>query len=581
MTTSNARGAPRRDEQQAPPPAPFGRGGHMRFGGKVEKAKDRRGTLRRLWGYLRRQRAALIATVFIVAAITGLNLAGPYLLGVAIDRYILPGDLPGLMRIALLMLATYAAASLLTWLQIYIMTGAAQHTVRDLRNDLFGKLQVLPLRFFDARPHGELMSRLTNDIENVNTVLADSVSQLVSGILGLVGVVVVMVVLNPRLAAVSLVAIPGMVFLLNRWLSRRTRTGFRKQQAALGKLNGMIEETITGQRVVVAYGREQATTAEFEVSNQELRRAATEANIFVGFAGPSMNMISNLGLAIVAGAGGWMAVAGLATVGTVASFINYARQLSRPLNEVAVLYNSIQSALAGAERISRCSTRRLRPMLWVAQGTCNQRLSPATSCSRISPSPYEPDIPVLQNVSLHAPGQVVALVEADRREQDGDRPTCSALLRDRARADHHRRPAHPGVPQGGSAPPARHRPAGLLLVHGHGDGQYPRPARRERRRGDVAAARLADQFIHRLPHGYQTPLSGAAATSTRASASCSPSRGRSRGSQHPDPRRGDRQRGHAHRAPHPGGHAPPDGRPHQLRHCAPAQHDSQHRTRSW
>ncbi len=482
----------------------------MRFGGKVEKAKDRRGTLRRLWGYLRRQRAALIATVFIVAAITGLNLAGPYLLGVAIDRYILPGDLPGLMRIALLMLATYAAASLLTWLQIYIMTGAAQHTVRDLRNDLFGKLQVLPLRFFDARPHGELMSRLTNDIENVNTVLADSVSQLVSGILGLVGVVVVMVVLNPRLAAVSLVAIPGMVFLLNRWLSRRTRTGFRKQQAALGKLNGMIEETITGQRVVVAYGREQATTAEFEVSNQELRRAATEANIFVGFAGPSMNMISNLGLAIVAGAGGWMAVAGLATVGTVASFINYARQLSRPLNEVAVLYNSIQSALAGAERVFEVLDEAAEADAVGDAGDVQPAAIAGDIVFEDVTFSYEPDVPVLQNVSLHArPGQVVALVGPT-----GAGKTTIVNLLTRFYEIERGQIIIDGQPIQEFRKEDLRRQLGIVLqdtfLFTGTVMDNIRYGRLDASDDEVmAAARLAnaDQFIHRLPHGYQTPLS--------------------------------------------------------------------------
>jgi ATP-binding cassette, subfamily B, multidrug efflux pump len=483
----------------------------MRFGGKPEKAKNRRGTLRRLWGYLRRQRAALIATVLIVTAITGLNLAGPYLLGVAIDRHILPGDLPGLARIAGLMLATYAAASLLTWLQIYIMVGAAQHTVRDLRNDLFGKLQVLPLRFFDARPHGELMSRLTNDIENVNIVLADSVSQLVSGVLGLAGVATVMVLLNPRLAAVSLIAIPVMVFGLNRWLSRRTRTGFRKQQAALGKLNGMIEETITGQRVVVAYGREQATTAEFEVSNQELRRAATEANIFVGFAGPSMNMISNLGLAIVAGAGGWMAVGGLATVGTVASFINYARQLSRPLNEVAVLYNSIQSALAGAERVFEVLDEAAEADAEVSAGDA----APAAAIAgdivfEDVTFSYETDVPVLQNVSLHArPGQVVALVGPT-----GAGKTTIVNLLTRFYEVERGYITIDGRPIQEFRKEDLRRQLGIVLqdtfLFTGTVMDNIRYGRLDATDDEVmTAARLAnaDQFIHRLPNGYQTPLS--------------------------------------------------------------------------
>src|SRR5262249_13851406 len=139
-----------------------------------------------------------------------------------------------------------------------------------------------------------------------------------------------------------------MTFALNRWVAPRTRAGFRQQQAALGTLNGLIEETIAGQRVVKAYRREQATIAQFDAANRELRQAAARAQIFAGFVGPLMNCVNNLGLATVAGVGGWMALQGLASVGTIASFITYARQFGRPLNELANLYNAIQSAVAGA-----------------------------------------------------------------------------------------------------------------------------------------------------------------------------------------------------------------------------------------
>src|SRR5919199_329173 len=217
---------------QAPPPI-LGRGpgGPGRFMGEIARAKNTRGTVRRIWGYLRRQRAALIATALMVVVTSGLNVLGPYLMGRAIDTYILRHDLVGLRSLLLLMAVVYVLTSLLTWLQSYVMASAAQRTVRDIRNDLFARLQVLPLRFFDQRAHGDLMSRLTNDIENVNVVLSDGVTQLVSGVLSLV---------------------------LNRWVIPKTREGFRQQQAALGALNGLIEETIDGQRVVKAYRREAA-----------------------------------------------------------------------------------------------------------------------------------------------------------------------------------------------------------------------------------------------------------------------------------------------------------------------------------
>src|SRR4051812_47514444 len=337
----------------AEPPALLGRMGHgpRPIGQQVEHAKNKRGTVMRLWGYLRRQKIALILTAAMVMVTVVLNVLGPYLLGVAIDSYITPGDLPGLAWLCMLLLGIHALNSLLTWLQSYVMAGAAQRTVRDIRNDLFGKLQSLPLRFFDQRAHGDLMSRLTNDVENVNQVLADGVVQVVSGVLSMIGVAAVMLWINPWLGLISLLSISLMTLTLNRWIAPRMRSGFRAQQAVLGTLNGLIEETITGQRVVKAYHREPVVISQFDTSNRELRQAATRAQIFAGFIGPMMNCVNNLGLAIVAGFGGWMAVQGLATVGTIASFITFSRQFGRPLNELATLYGAIQSAIAGAERV--------------------------------------------------------------------------------------------------------------------------------------------------------------------------------------------------------------------------------------
>ncbi len=305
-------------EQTSPPFSPFpGRGGPgARMMGPAPRPKNARATVLRLWGYLRRQRRALIVTALMVVGTTGLNLLGPYLLGRAIDAYILGGDLLGLMRLLLLMAGVYTLTSLLTWLQSYVMAGAAQRAVRDIRNDLFRKMQTLQLRFFDQRAHGDLMSRLTNDVENVNQVLTDGVTQIVSGVLTTVGIAVVMFWINPVLAAVSILTVTLLTLGLNRWVATQTREGFRRQQASLGKLNGLIEETVSGQRVVKAYHKEQAVVEQFGVANGDLRQAATRAQIYAGFVGPLMNFVSNLGLAIVAGVGGLLVLRGLATLGT-------------------------------------------------------------------------------------------------------------------------------------------------------------------------------------------------------------------------------------------------------------------------
>jgi len=499
------------ENRDSRPPAPLppilGRGGPALSIGKVERAKDTRGTIGRVWGYLRRHRLALIVTVFLVLGSTGLNLLGPYLLGLAIDRYILPGDLPGLARISLLMLVVYLGSSLLTWLQSYIMAGAAQNTVRDIRNDLFAKLQILPLGFFDRRAHGDVMSRLTNDVENINLVLSDSLTQLVSGVVSMFGVAVAMLVINPRLTIVSVVTISVLSLTLTRWVARRTRDAFRQQQATLGKLNGLIEETVTGQRVVKAYHREGVVIEQFDAANRDVREAATRAQTYAGFVGPLMNFVNNLGLAIVAGIGGWMAVQGLATVGTIASFVNYTRQFGRPLNDIANLYNTIQAAVAGAERvfevIDEASDVDAPDALPLAQIKGDVRFHEVSFS-------YDPGVPVLKNVSLQAqPGQIVALVGPT----GAGKTTIVNLLTRFYEID-----------------------SGWITI----DGQDIRRIKKEDLRRQlgivlqdtflfagtvsdnirygrldatdddvIAAARLAnaEQFIHRLPHGYHTMLS--------------------------------------------------------------------------
>jgi ATP-binding cassette subfamily B multidrug efflux pump len=511
MAEPTVRRAPTSPNGAAPELPPLmGRGGPMgmRHLGKVELAKDRRGTLLRLWGYLRRQRVAMLAAAALVVLNTLLSLLGPYLLTRAIDDYILPGDLPGLARIGALMLGVYALNSFFTWQQTYIMAGAAQRTVRDLRNDLFDNLQTLSLRFFDKNAHGDLMSRLSNDVENVNVVLAESATQLVSGILSLVGVAIMMLWLNPRLALITLVALPLMMVLLTRWVAPRTRSGFRAQQSALGQLNGLIEETITGQRVVKAYSREQQVIADFAVANGELRQAATRAQIFGGFMGPLINFVNNIGLALVAGVGGWMALQGLATVGAIAGFINYSRQFSRPLNEIANLYNSIQSAIAGAERVFAIIDEEpdlvdapdAKPLPPIQGDVVFENVSFG----------YAKEDPVLKGINLHAkPGQIVALVGPT-----GAGKTTIVNLLTRFYDIDHGRICIDGVDLRALPKDDLRQQLGIVLQDTFlfagtvlDNIRYGRLDATEAEVMTAATLANADQFIHRLPQGYATPLS--------------------------------------------------------------------------
>ncbi|MFN2152988.1 MAG: ABC transporter ATP-binding protein, partial [Anaerolineales bacterium] len=382
-------------------------GGPRGFMGSQERAKNRRGTLMRLWGYLSQQSWMLVFVTVLVAVGTGLNLLGPYLMGRAIDVFIAQNDLPGLGRLVLLMIVVYLASSGITYIQVYLMASVAQRTVRDLRADLFERLQSLPLRYFDERPHGELMSRLTNDIENISNVLNESVTQLISSLLSILGVGIVMFLINVQLAVTSLVILPLMA-VISRWVAKHTRIGFRRQQEQLGAINSMIEETITGQRVVKAYGQEAVLIEQFDAINLNLRTASTRAQIFGGLMGPLTNFVNNVGFAIVAGAGGWMAVRGTATVGTIAAFVSYARQFTMPLNQIANLYNTIQSAIAGAERVFEVIDEKSE-FEDLAEPLSLEPLQGRVVFDSVCFG-YEKDIPVLKNVSLHAKrGDTIAL----------------------------------------------------------------------------------------------------------------------------------------------------------------------------
>lgn len=390
-------------------PSMFGRGGPGAWMQRpIERPKDVKVTILRLWNYLRQQKLSLSVTAIMVVANAGLNLMSPYLLSRAIDKCIIPHNIPGLVHISLLMLTIYILTTTFTFLQGFIMVGAAQRTVKKIRADLFNKLQILPLQFFDTRSHGDIMSRLTNDIENMNQVLSDSVAQIVSGLLTTVGVAAAMLYLNPILAVAAIGSLTTLTILLNKWVAKNTRQGFKQQQEYLGKLNGFIEETITGQKIVKAYGRETEVIGQFDDMNTVLRKASTRAQIFAGFVGPVMNFVNNSSLTVVAGIGGILVVRGMATVGTVAGFINYTRQFGRPLNEIAMLYNSLQSALAGAERVFAMIDE--TPEIDADAHGKAQELSGDVVFEDVTFS-YEPDVPVLKHVNLHAkPGQVIALV---------------------------------------------------------------------------------------------------------------------------------------------------------------------------
>jgi ATP-binding cassette, subfamily B, multidrug efflux pump len=335
------------------PPIP-GRpvGGAARFRGQVVKPKDFKGTIKRLWSYFGKERKLLSIVFLFILIDSVIVLSAPFLIGRAVDAMSLGGGVDfGLLEVIVItLLVAYIANALLNFSQGWMMAGVAQRIVKRLRSHLFKKLQKLPVSFFDSRTHGELMSRLTNDIDNVSNTISQSTTHLMSGSIIITGSLAMMIYLSPILTVASLVTVP-LVFFLTRAIARKTKVLFRNQQKELGMLNGHIEETISGLEVVKAFNHEEKAIAEFEEINTRLRKVGTRAQIASGFLMPIMNVINNLGFTIVAVVGGYLAVENLITIGVIASFITYSRQFVRPLNDLANIFNILQSGIAGAERV--------------------------------------------------------------------------------------------------------------------------------------------------------------------------------------------------------------------------------------
>jgi ATP-binding cassette subfamily B multidrug efflux pump len=382
--------------------------GSRHRGTKIEKARDVRGTLRRLFATLQPFRWALSGVFLLAIVSTLLSLLGPYLMGIAIDKFIAFDDLAGLQRTVLLMLGAYLGAWLAMAGQSLIMATVSQKAMRALRRDLFEHLQTLSLSFFDRHPHGELMSRLTNDLDAISRVLAQNVTDLFSGMLTLAGIVGMMFAINFWLALGSMIVFPFMMWFVG-FVGKQTRRYFREYQMRIGQLNGKLEEMFSGQRVVMAFGREAGVLADFDAANGKVRQVGIHANTYAMLIPPLMGILSNANIAILAGLGGWMALQGWATVGTIATFYIYSRRFAAPLRRLGDLYNQIQSALAGAERVFEIIDT-------------EPELTDASDAVALDPLAgevvfdhvdfcYVPGVPVIKDMSLQAqPGQTIALV---------------------------------------------------------------------------------------------------------------------------------------------------------------------------
>jgi len=376
--------------------------------GVIEKAKDPRTALRRLIPYLRPYTAVLGLVCFFVILYSLLGLFGPYLMGVAIDQYIGTKDPAGTIRTAVWMLVTYLLGAGFQGASDWLMARISQGALKKMRKDLFEHLQTLSLRFFDQNPAGELMSRLTNDIDAINQAVSQNLISIIASVLSMVGIVVAMFVLNFWLALASLLVIPIM-FWFTSFVAKYTRKGFRRLQKELGGLNAVIEENISGQRVVKAFRRNESAIETFREHNQAVYKAGMYANTFALLLMPLTNVLGNFFVIVLAGLGGYLALKGLVTVGVIATFISYGQRFIQPLRQLANMYNSIQAALAGAERVFEIIDT--QPELVDASDAIPVGKFHGDVRFENVHFGYLSDVPVIKNMSLEAnAGETIALV---------------------------------------------------------------------------------------------------------------------------------------------------------------------------
>ena len=383
-------------------------GRHPMAIGRIEKAVDARIALRRLVAYLAPFRNGLIGVLVLVVIYTILGLLGPYMIGMAIDDYIIPGRIDELPIIAGWMLIVYVGTNVLQAWAGRSMAAISQRALQGLRQDLFTHLQRLPMQFFDRNPAGQLMSRLTNDIDAINQAVSQNVTALVASVLSLVGILIAMFTLDVWLALASLVVVPIM-FWFTQFVATYTRRGFRELQRSMGELNAVMEEAISGQKVVKAFGRNESVLQAFRQHNQATYAAGVTANNYALLLMPLTSVLGNFFIIVLAAFGGWLALRDLVTVGVIATFIIYAQNFINPLRQLANMYNAIQGALAGAERVFEIldTAPEVDTATQSEATTAVQGLVEFTDVDFA----YDAGTPIIRQMSLTAkPGEMFALV---------------------------------------------------------------------------------------------------------------------------------------------------------------------------
>ena len=516
-----------------PPPGPHGPG-HAPKGG-FRKPKNMRGTLRKLMRYLGRYKAHLALVVILLFISSACTVGGSYLIKPLINDYILPGDFPGLAKMLGVMALVYIVGAVCSFGYARVMVHVSQNTVAKIRADLFDKMQGLPLKYFDAHTHGELMSRYTNDIETVSEALNNSFASVISCSLNFLGTIAMMLVLSPVLTLITFGALAVMLAVVKA-VGGRSRQYFAAQQKAVGEVNGYIEEMIEGQKVIKVFNHESAAKEGFDQRNEAYRQAGTRAQIYAGIMMPVMGNLSYINYAVTCCVGGLLAIRS-GDLGGLAAFLQYTRQVSQPITQISQQVNTILSAVAGAERVFEVMEAQPEvnegkvTLVRVTEGRDGSlaeanfdtgawawkkpdgELAPLRGDVRFDHVVfgYDEDQTVLHDVSLFAkPGQKIAFVGST-----GAGKTTITNLINRFYEIRSGTITYDGIDVRDIEKDSLRRSLGIVLQDTHlftgTVAENIRYGRLEATDEEVeAAARLAgaDGFIRHLPHGYQTVLSG-------------------------------------------------------------------------
>ena len=514
--------------------APRGGGhGHGPNGHGFQRPKDMKGTFKKLMRYVGRYKAALVLVAVCLILSTVGSVASSYMLKPLLNNYILPGDFPGLLKMLALMGGLFALSALCSFAYARIMVHVAQRTVAAIRQDLFDRLLQLPVSYYDQHQSGDLMSRFTNDIDTVSEMLNSSFASIISNVLTFLGTVLMMIILNPWLTLITFgfLAMMGVVV---KVIGGRSRVNFQRQQAALGAVNGYIEEMIEGQKVIKVFNHEKKAISQFTALNDEYRQAATAAQAYAGMMMPAMGNLSKINYAVTCCVGGLLAIGGMFDVGSLGAYLLYVKQVSQPIGQISQQVNTLLAAAAGAERIFAVmdaqpetdegktvivrvekdalteTTERTGRWAWKRPDGTLVELKGDVRFDHVTFS-YDGEKTVLHDVSLFAkPGQKIAFVGST-----GAGKTTITNLINRFYDIQEGTITYDGIDVKDIAKDSLRRSLGMVLQDTH---LFTGTIADNIRYGKLdatdeeirAAAKLAnaDTFIRHLPQGYDTVITG-------------------------------------------------------------------------